>query len=163
MTAAFVPNQNVDNAIVVEAPGHVFAAGTEPWLGKYGVLNCLRLCSLSACQANGWITVQGFDRMISFTHIISDKVNWIWKRIMATTTTAIRSNQPYRILNNIKALVHWCRSQHAMESDLNSRLFTVAKMSMCREELETEEDSQHETSINKPEKFKLINWIQWSK
>ena len=36
-------------------------------------------------------------------------------------------------------------------------------MSRRREELDTEEDSQPETSINKPDKFKPIRWVQWSK
>ena len=74
MTAAFVTNQNVDAAIAAEAPGYVFAAGMEPWLGQAGALDCLRLCSLSPGQANGWITGQGFDEMISFTEIRPDKV-----------------------------------------------------------------------------------------
>ena len=39
MAAAFVPNKNVDAAIAAEAPGHVFAAGTEPWLGQAGSLD----------------------------------------------------------------------------------------------------------------------------
>ena len=30
MAAAIVPNQNVYSVIALEAPGHVFAAGTEP-------------------------------------------------------------------------------------------------------------------------------------
>ena len=72
MAAAVVPNQNVDAAIAAEATGHIFATGTEPWLGQAGALDCLRLCSLSPGQANGWITGQGFDKMISFTEIIPD-------------------------------------------------------------------------------------------
>ena len=64
MAAAFVSNQNVDAAIAAEALGHVFAAGTEPWLGQAGALDCLRLCSLSPGQANVWITGQGSDYMI---------------------------------------------------------------------------------------------------
>ena len=67
MAAAFLPNQNVDDVIAAEAPGHVFAARTEPWLGQAGALDCLRLCSLSPGQANVWITGQGFYEMISFT------------------------------------------------------------------------------------------------
>ena len=39
MAAAFVPNQNANAAIVSEAPGHVFAAGTETWLGQAGALD----------------------------------------------------------------------------------------------------------------------------
>ena len=136
----FVPNQNFDAAIAVEAPGNVFAVGTEPWLGLAGALDCLRVCSLSPGQANRWITGQIFDYMISFTEIIPDKVQGIGKIIMATTTAALSSNQPYKIFNNIKAWVHW-----------------------CRENLDTEEDSQPETSMNKPDKFKPINWVQWSK
>ena len=58
MAAAFLPNQNVDAEISVEAPEHVFASGTEPWLGQSGALDCLRICSLSPGQANLWITVQ---------------------------------------------------------------------------------------------------------
>ena len=46
---------------------------------------------------------------------------------------------------------------------LDSRLFRVYEMVSCREELDMEEDSQPETSINKPEKFKPINWVKWSK
>ena len=46
MAAEFVPNQNVDVEIAAEAPGQVFATGTEPWLGQYGALDCLRLLSL---------------------------------------------------------------------------------------------------------------------
>ena len=69
MSAAFVPNHNVNDAITAEAPGHVLTAGTELWLGRYGALDCLRLCSLSTSQANGWITGQGFDEIISFTEI----------------------------------------------------------------------------------------------
>ena len=34
MAVAFVPNQNVDSMIAAEAPGHVFAAGMEPRLGR---------------------------------------------------------------------------------------------------------------------------------
>ena len=47
MAGAFLPNQNVDDVIAAEAPGHVFAAVTEPWLGQAGALDCSRLCSLS--------------------------------------------------------------------------------------------------------------------
>ena len=61
MAKAFVPNQTVDADIAAKAPGHVFAAGTEPWLGQAGALGFLRLCSLSSSQANGWITGQVFD------------------------------------------------------------------------------------------------------
>ena len=64
MEAVFIPKRNVDATIVAEAPGHIFAAGTEPWLGQSGALDCLRLCSLSPGQANVWITGQGFDDMI---------------------------------------------------------------------------------------------------
>ena len=156
----FVPNQNFDAAIAVEAPGNVFAVGTEPWLGLAGALDCLRVCSLSPGQANRWITGQIFDYMISFTEIIPDKVQGIGKIIMATTTAALSSNQPYQIFNNIKAWVHWCRSRNAMGLDLDSRLFMVDEMGWCRENLDTEEDSQPETSINKPDKFKLISWVQ---
>ena len=49
-----------------------------------------------------------------------------------------------------------------MGLDFDSRLFTVDDISSQKEELDTEEDSQPETSINKPEKFKPINWAQWS-
>ena len=49
-----------------------------------------------------------------------------------------------------------------MGLDLESMLFTFDDMSRCREELDMEEDSQPETSINKPEKFNPINWVQWS-
>ena len=92
-----------------ELPGHVFSAGTEPWLGQAGVLDCLQLCSLSPVQANVWISGQRFDEMISFTDIIPDKVQGTREKIMAETTAALRRNQPYQILDNIKALVHWCR------------------------------------------------------
>ena len=57
MAAAIVPNQNVYSVIALEAPGHVFAAGTEPWLGQSGALDCLRICSLSPGQANRWINI----------------------------------------------------------------------------------------------------------
>ena len=63
MEAVFVPNQNVNAAIEAEAPGYVFAA-TEPWLYRYGALDCLRLCSLSPGQTNGWITGQVYDEML---------------------------------------------------------------------------------------------------
>ena len=79
---------------------------------------------------------------------------------MAATTADLGSNQPSRRFKNIKALVHWCRSQHAMGLDLDSRLFTVDKMSRCREKFYMVENSQPETSINKPEKFKPVNWVQ---
>ena len=39
----------------------------------------------------------------------------------------------------------------------------VDDMSSRIEELDTEEDSQPENSINKPDKFKPISWVQWSK
>ena len=39
----------------------------------------------------------------------------------------------------------------------------INRTSRRREELDMEEDSQPETSINKPDKFKPINWVQWSK
>ena len=129
MAAAFVPNQNIDAVIAAEALGHVFAAGTDPWLGQSGALDCLRFCSLSPGQVNRWIIGQGFDEMISFIEIKSDKLQGIGKNIMAATTDALRSNQPYRILNNIKMLAHCCRSLHAMGLDLDSRVFTVDEMS----------------------------------
>ena len=69
MLEALVPNHNVNDAIAAEAPGHVLTAGTELWLGRYGALDCLQICSLSTSQANGWITGQGFDEIISFTEI----------------------------------------------------------------------------------------------
>ena len=47
MAAAFVPNQMFDAAITEEAPGHIFSAGTEPWLVQSGPLDCLRFVS---CQ-----------------------------------------------------------------------------------------------------------------
>ena len=83
--------------------------------------------------------------------------------IIAATTASLMSNQNDLRLKNIKELVHWCRNRHAMKLDPDSRMFTVDDMSRCREELDMEEDSQPETSINKPEKFKPINWVQWSK
>ena len=46
---------------------------------------------------------------------------------------------------------------------LDSRLFTADEMSRRRGELEMEDDSNPETSIDKPDKFKPINWVQWSK
>ena len=48
-----------------------------------------------------------------------------------------------------------------MRLDLDSRLFTVNDVGRCREELDTEENSQPETPINRPEKFKPVNWVQW--
>ena len=133
MAAAFVPNQNVDAAIAAEAPGHVFDVGTEPWFGQAGALDRLRLCSLSPGQSNRFITEQLFDEMISFIDIIPDKVQGTREKIMAETTAALRRNQPYQILDNIKALVHWCRSRHTMGFYLDSRLFTVNEMSRCIE------------------------------
>ena len=53
MSAAFVHNQNVDVAIMVDSPGHVFSEGTEPLLCRGGYLDCLTLCSLSPGDANG--------------------------------------------------------------------------------------------------------------
>ena len=82
--------------------------------------------------------------------------------IIAATTDSLMSNQNDLRLKNIQELVHWCRNRHAMKLDPDSRMFTVDDMSRCREELDMEEDSQPETSINKPEKFKPINWAQWS-
>ena len=78
--------------ISAEAPVNVFAAGTEPWLGQAGAMDCLRLCSLPPDQATGWITGQDFDEMRSFTDIRPEKVQGIGKSIMAATTTALRSN-----------------------------------------------------------------------
>ena len=69
MVAAFVPNQNVDDAIAAESPGHVFATKMEPWLGPSGVLDWLWLCSLSLVQSDRWIYGQGFEEMLSFTEI----------------------------------------------------------------------------------------------
>ena len=80
--------------------------------------------------------------MISFTDIIPDKVQGVGGIIMAETIVDLRSNQPYRRLNNMKVLVRWCRSRHAMGLDLDSWLFTVDDMSSCREELDVEEYSQ---------------------
>ena len=42
-----------------------------------------------------------------------------------------------------------------MGLELDSRLFMVNKMSRCTEELDMEEDSYPETSINKHEKLSL--------
>ena len=39
MAAPFVPNQNINTAIAAEASGHIFAAGTEPWLVQAGSLD----------------------------------------------------------------------------------------------------------------------------
>ena len=50
MAAVFVRTRNVYAVIEVEAPWHIFFAGTEPWLGRYGALYCLRICSLSPGQ-----------------------------------------------------------------------------------------------------------------
>ena len=72
MEAVFIPKRNVDTTIVAEAPGHIFAAGTDPWLGQAGALDYLQICSLSPGQVNRWITGQGFDEMISLTDIIPD-------------------------------------------------------------------------------------------
>ena len=74
MAAAFVPNQNIYTVIAAEARGHVFDAEPEPWLGQAGSLDCLRICSLSPGQGNGWITGQGLDEMISFTEIKPDEL-----------------------------------------------------------------------------------------
>ena len=132
MAAAFVPNQMFDAAITEEAPGHIFSAGTEPWLVQPGPLDCLRFCILSTGQANGCIIGHLFYEMISFTEIIPDKVQGIGESIMAATKAALSSNQPYWRLNNIKVLVHWCRIRHAMGFDLESRMFIVKEMSRCR-------------------------------
>ena len=88
--------------------------------------------SLSPSQANRLITGQVFDKMISFIDIIPYKVQGVGERIMAKTPAYIRINQPYWILNNIKVLVHWYSSRHAMVLDLDSRLFTVDGMSRCK-------------------------------
>ena len=69
MAAEFVTNKNVDAVIAAEAPGHVFAAGTEIWLGQSVALDFLRIFRLSPYQGNGWITGQVFDEMIYFTDI----------------------------------------------------------------------------------------------
>ena len=39
MAAPFVPNQNINTAIAAEASGHIFSAGTEPWLGQAGPMD----------------------------------------------------------------------------------------------------------------------------
>ena len=109
MAPMFVPNQNVDAAIAAEAPGLVFTSGTELCLSQSGSLYCLWLCILSLGQENRWITGHGFDNIISFTDIIPYKVQGIGKIIMAATTANLKRNQPYRRLNNMKALVQWCR------------------------------------------------------
>ena len=114
MASPFLPNQNVNADIAAEAPGHVFAAGTEPWLDLSEALDCLRLCSLSPGQRNRWITGQGYDKILYFTDIRTDEIQGIAKIIMASTTSDLRSNQPYWRLNDIKVLVHWCRSRHTM-------------------------------------------------
>ena len=163
MAAAFVHNQNVDAAIAAEEQGHVFAAGMEPWLSQSGFLDFLQLCSISPGQAKIRITGQGFDGMISFTEVIQDKGQEIGESIMAATTAAPRINQPYRTVNNIKALVYWCRSIHTIVLYLDSRLFIVDKMSRCREYLDMEDNSQPENSINKPDRCKPINRVKWSK
>lgn len=75
----------------------------------------------------------------------------------------LQSNQPYRKLNNINALVHWDQSQYEMGEDLDSRLFTQAEMNICREGFDMEDDSQPDTTINKPDKVKPIKWVQWEK
>ena len=77
MSASFVHKQNVGANIAAEAPGRVFATGTVPQLRQAGALYFLQLSSLSPSQANGWITGQGFDQMISFTDIIPDEVQEI--------------------------------------------------------------------------------------
>ena len=92
MAAQFVPNQNVNATIAVEAPGHLFAAEMVPQLSQYVSLDCLRYFSLSSGQANIWITDQLFDKMISFTEIRLEKVQGIGEIIMAATTAALRSN-----------------------------------------------------------------------
>ena len=50
-----------------------------------------------------------------------------------------------------------------MVLELYSRLFTVDETIRQREKLDMEEDSQPETSINEPDKFNPINWVQFSK
>ena len=109
------------------------------------------------------INGQSFDEMISFAEIRPDEVQGIGKGIMASSSSSLRSNQAYRKLNNVKALIHWCRRRQAMGKYLVSRLFTEIEMNRCREELDMKEDSQPETSIKKPDKFKPIKFVQWSK
>ena len=53
MEVQFVYNQNVDTVVDAEAPRHVFFVGMEPWLGQYGDMDCLQLCSLVPVHANG--------------------------------------------------------------------------------------------------------------
>ena len=101
--------------------------------------------------------------MILFVEIRPDEVQGIGNRIMTSTSFSLRGNQPYRKLNIVKALIHWCRCRHAMGNNLDSTLFREIDMNRCREELDMKEDSQPEISINKPDKFKPINWVQWSK
>ena len=98
MAAVFLPNQNVNTLIAAEAPGHVFDAGTEPWLDQYGALGCLRFCSLSPFQSNRCIIGQGSYNIISFIDIRLEKVEGIGKITMVAKTASLRINQPYRIL-----------------------------------------------------------------
>ena len=70
MAAVFLPNRNVNAAIAAEATGNVFDAGTEPWLGQSGALDCLQIFILSPSQSNIWITGQVFEEMISLKEII---------------------------------------------------------------------------------------------
>ena len=79
MAAPFVPNQNIDTAIAAEASGHIFAAGTEPWLGQAGPMDWLQFFSLSPGQANIWITGKEFYDIISFIEIRPDEVQGIEK------------------------------------------------------------------------------------
>ena len=119
MVAAFVPNQNVDDTIAVESPGHVFATKMEPWLGQSGALDWLWIFSLSPGQANSWITGKGIEEMIYFSCIRPDKLQGLGKTIFPNTTAALRRNQSYWRLNNIKSVVHCCRSLHTMGLDLD--------------------------------------------
>ena len=79
MAESFVPNKNVNDVIASEALGHIYATGTEPWLGRSVALGCLQLCRVSPVQANVWITGQGFEYMISFIEIRPEKLQGIGK------------------------------------------------------------------------------------
>ena len=46
---------------------------------------------------------------------------------------------------------------------MDFKLFTDIERNRCRQTLDMKDNSQPKTSINKTEKIKPINWVQWSK
>ena len=102
MSVTFVPHKTFDAAIAGEALGHVFSTVIEPWLGRAGALDYLRICILSPGKENGCIIGKLSDYMISFTNIRPKEVQGIRKIIISVITAALRRNQSYWRLNHIK-------------------------------------------------------------